>query len=214
LNSKILTIDGASGVGKGTIAKIIAQQKGWKLLDSGSIYRSFAYAVRNKKNPNETFLLHAVRNLDLVFQGDEIVLDGVDISAHIRTEEIGTLASKLAKLDFIRTALLQKQRDFATDTGLVADGRDMATVVFPQAKYQVFLTASVEERTQRRAKQLQVAGNSSKIDEIRQSIIQRDERDTSRTTSPLMPSENAFIIDTSNLSIDEVVTKIVNYMQK
>jgi cytidylate kinase len=214
LNSKILTIDGASGVGKGTIAKIIAQQKGWKLLDSGSIYRSFAYAVRNEKNPNETFLLHAVRNLDLVFQGDEIVLDGVDISAHIRTEEIGTLASKLAKLDFIRESLLQKQRDFATDTGLVADGRDMATVVFPQAKYQVFLTASVEERTQRRAKQLQVAGNSSKIDEIRQSIIQRDERDTSRTTSPLMPSENAFIIDTSNLSIDEVVTKIVNYMQK
>ena len=136
-----------------------------------------------------------------------------DIANKIRTEEIGNLASKFAKIDFIRTALLQKQRDFATEKGLVADGRDMATVVFPLAKYQGFLTANIEERTKRRAKQLQVLDNSSKIDEIRKSISDRDNRDKNRKNSPLVPSKNALIIDTSNLLVIEVVAKINEYIQ-
>lgn len=213
MNRKILTIDGASGVGKGTIAKIIAEQKNWNLLDSGSIYRSFAYSVKDETNPSEEFLLKKVKNLNLAFDGNQILVDNIDISTKIRTEEIGNLASKFAKLDFIRAALLQKQRDFATEKGLVADGRDMATVVFPEAAYQVFLSASVEERTKRRVKQLQIENNSSKIDEIRQSIIERDERDIHRTSSPLTPSKNAYSIDTSELSIHEVVDKINTYMQ-
>jgi cytidylate kinase len=212
LNDKILTIDGASGVGKGTIAKIIAGEKGWNLLDSGSIYRSFAYLLKDAQNPTDDFLLQSVKNMDLAFSGDEILLSGENIAGKIRTEEIGNLASKFAKIDFIRAALLQKQRDFATEKGLVADGRDMATVVFPNALYQVFLTASIEERTKRRAKQLQVLDNPSKIDQIRQSISDRDKRDKNRSNSPLVPSENALIIDTSNLDINQVVSQIKEYM--
>jgi cytidylate kinase len=212
LNDKILTIDGASGVGKGTIAKIIAGEKGWNLLDSGSIYRSFAHLLKDTQNPTDDFLLQSVKNMDLAFSGDEILLSGENIADKIRTEEIGNLASKFAKLDFIRAALLQKQRDFATKKGLVADGRDMATVVFPNALYQVFLTASIEERTKRRAKQLQVLDNPSKIDQIRQSISDRDKRDKNRSNSPLVPSENALIIDTSNLDINQVVSQIKEYM--
>ena len=214
MDSKILTIDGASGVGKGTIAKIIALQKNWNLLDSGAIYRAFALSVHNIENITDNFLKSQAKNLDLKFIGDDIFLNSNKINELIRNEEIGNLASKFAKLDFIRKELLQRQRAFATEKGLVADGRDMATVVFPNAKYQVFLTASVEIRTKRRAKQLQVIDNWSKIDQIFKSISKRDERDKNRKNSPLIPSKNAMIIDTSNLSITEVVTKITNYMAR
>jgi len=215
LNHKILTIDGASGVGKGTIAKIIAKKNNWNLLDSGSIYRAFAIKIGDN-NCSDEFLENSAKNLNLEFIEGQILLDGNDVSKIIRTEKVGNAASKFAKLGFVRAALLQKQRDFATEKGLVADGRDMATVVFPEAAYQVFLTASVEIRAKRRLNQLQLDKKSSKIDnlfqEIVESIGERDARDKNRKNSPLIPSEKALIIDTGKLSIEQVVVKITNIM--
>lgn len=215
MNHKILTIDGASGVGKGTIAKIIAKKNNWNLLDSGSIYRAFAIKIGDN-NCSDEFLENSAKNLNLEFIEGQILLDGNDVSKIIRTEKVGNAASKFAKLGFVRAALLQKQRDFATEKGLVADGRDMATVVFPEAAYQVFLTASVEIRAKRRLNQLQLDKKSSKIDnlfqEIVESIGERDARDKNRKNSPLIPSEKALIIDTGKLSIEQVVVKITNIM--
>ena len=212
----VLAIDGPSGVGKGTVARIIAQQQGWHLLDSGAIYRAFALAVdaRNIDVTDESALVEVANNLDLEFKskvGSELVsvyLDGEDVSKVLRTEQTGEMASKIASIGVVRAALLKRQQAFAKTPGLVADGRDMGTVVFADAPFKVFLTASAQERANRRLKQLQNQGSEGIISQILADVVARDERDSSRKHSPLKPAKDALIIDTTELSIDEVITQV------
>ncbi len=214
--NNILTVDGPSGVGKGSVARIIAQKQNWHLLDSGAIYRAFALAVdsRGVDITNESALEIVAQELDLEFKAEKdselvsVYLDGVDVSKTLRTEQTGEMASKIASIGVVRAALLKRQQDFAKPPGLVADGRDMGTTVFPDAKFKVFLTASAQERANRRLKQLQAQGYKGIISQILADVVARDERDSSRKHSPLKPAEDALVIDTTKLSIDEVITRV------
>ena len=213
----VLTIDGPSGVGKGTVANIIAYELKWNLLDSGAIYRAFALAAskRNIQIDNTDELLKLASNLDLKFESDpsnnklSIYLDNIEVSAELRTEQTAELASKFAMIGPLRESLLVRQQKFKQTPGLVADGRDMGTVVFEDAPFKVFLTANVEERAQRRLKQLHAKGITGILSQTLDEVKKRDERDASRKHSPLKPSKDALVIDTSNLSINEVVAKVM-----
>lgn len=213
----ILTVDGPSGVGKGTIARAVAQKKSWNLLDSGAIYRAFALSIENKSIDikDHDALEIAAKSLDLEFntenEGDlvSVYLDGFDVSSQIREERTGEMASMVASIGVVRSALLARQRMFAIEPGLVADGRDMGTKVFVEAQYKVFLTASANERANRRLKQLQQMGSGGIISHILADVVARDERDSSRKHSPLRPAKDALIIDTTELSVDEVITKVM-----
>ena len=213
----VLTIDGPSGVGKGTVANIMAHELKWNLLDSGAIYRAFALAAskRNIQIDNTDELLKLASNLDLKFESDpsinklSIYLDNIEVSAELRTEQTAELASKLAMIGPLRESLLVRQQKFKQTPGLVADGRDMGTVVFEDAPFKVFLTANVEERAQRRLKQLHGKGIAGILSQTLEEVKKRDERDASRKHSPLKPSKDALVIDTSNLSINEVVAKVM-----
>ncbi|AZQ84481.1 (d)CMP kinase [Colwellia sp. Arc7-635] len=214
----VITIDGPSGAGKGTVARIVAEQLGWHLLDSGAIYRVLAVAAQhhNISVEDEESLLPIAAHLDVQFQicveGEgKVILEGEDVSNAIRTEEIGALASKVAAFPRIREALLRRQRAFKVSPGLVADGRDMGTVVFLDAPIKVFLTASAEERAQRRFIQLKEKGFDVKIGRLLDDIRLRDERDQNRKVAPLIPAEGALIIDSTELSINEVVSKILSF---
>ncbi len=220
--NNILTIDGPSGVGKGTVARVMAQKLGWHLLDSGAIYRAFALAVESREVDitDETALVRIAKALDLVFKtksGEELVsvyLDGKDVSKILRTEQTGEKASKIASIGAVRAALLKRQQDFAQNPGLVADGRDMGSVVFANASFKVFLTASSEERANRRSKQLQNQGGAGIISQILAEVEARDARDSSRKHSPLKPAKDALVIDTTELSIDEVISQVCELVAK
>ena len=213
----VLTLDGPSGVGKGTVASIIAQTLDWHLLDSGAIYRAFAIAIRNRniKINDIDGLLRLAGELDLRFelapnqQSLKVYLDNVEVSTELRTEKTAELASKLAMIGLLRKSLLIKQQKFKRPPGLVADGRDMGTVVFPDAPFKVFLTAGVEERAKRRLKQLQETGIAGNISHTLAEVQKRDERDANRQHSPLRPAKDALVIDTTNLSINEVILKVM-----
>ena len=213
----VLTIDGPSGVGKGTVAYIMSQKLHWNLLDSGAIYRAFAVAATNREIEidNVDDLLKLAINLDLKFQSDpdqnnlNIYLDNVEISAELRTEKTAELASNYAMIGPLRKSLLLRQQKFKQLPGLVADGRDMGTVVFSDALFKVFLTADVEERAKRRLKQLHDKGIAGNISHTLEEVQKRDERDANRKYSPLKPAKDALIIDTTNLTINEVVTKVM-----
>ena len=213
----VLTLDGPSGVGKGTVASIIAQTLDWHLLDSGAIYRAFAIAVRNHnvKINDINGLLTLASDLDLRFelipnqQSLNVYLDNVEVSTELRTEKTAELASRLAMIGLLRKSLLIKQQQFKRPPGLVADGRDMGTVVFQDAPFKVFLTAEVEERAKRRLKQLQETGITGNISHTLEEVQKRDERDKNRQHSPLRPAKDALIIDTTNLSINEVISKVM-----
>jgi len=213
----VLTIDGPSGVGKGTVANIMAHELNWNLLDSGAIYRAFALAAskRNIQIDNTDELLKLASNLDLRFESDpsnnqlSIYLDNIEVSDELRTEKTAELASKFAMIGPLRGSLLLRQQKFKQPPGLVADGRDMGTVVFEDAPFKVFLTANVEERAQRRLKQLQDKGIAGILSQTLEEVQKRDERDASRKHSPLKPSKDALVIDTSNLTINEVVAKVM-----
>lgn len=212
----VIAIDGPSGSGKGTIAQRVARALGWHFLDSGALYRLVALAARNHGVgwDNEAGLEVLARNMDVQFiasdKGDpRIIMEGEDVSRDIRTDEMGQGASKVAILPAVREGLLQRQRDFRDLPGLVADGRDMGTVVFVDAPLKIYLTASAEERAQRRFKQLQEKGLSANLSDLLRSIQARDEQDMNRPIAPLKPAEGALMLDSTRSSIEEVFAQVM-----
>lgn len=207
----VITVDGPSGAGKGTVAKLLAEQLDFKILDSGALYRLTGLLVNRAGNgfDNETQAAELASSMQVEFTADGVILNGEDVSLAIRTESAGNDASKVAAMPAVRAALLDWQKAFAKMPGLIADGRDMGTSVFPQAPLKIFLTASAEERAQRRHKQLNEKGISSSIAALAAEIAERDERDRTRATSPLVPADDAIVIDSTSLSIDEVVQQIL-----
>ncbi len=212
----VVTIDGPSGVGKGTLAQFLVQQTGFHLLDSGAIYRALAFgAVQDGIALDDVAKLVVLANaLPVKFIGTDILYNKEDITAQVRTEEIAGVASTIAVIPEVRAALLARQKAFATEPGLIADGRDMGTVVFPNAEIKVYLTASAEIRAQRRVKQLKSQGVSANIDQITRDIEMRDERDLNRKTAPLKPADDAIVIDTSHLEVDAVCQKVLSLLKK
>ncbi|WP_414673482.1 MULTISPECIES: (d)CMP kinase [Methylophaga] len=213
----VLTIDGPSGSGKGTIAQMIARELGWHYLDSGAIYRVLAFASLKHQIPasDEKSLVQLAKTLDLQFHLDDdglsVLLEGEEVSQQIRTEKAGNAASKVAAIPAVRAALLQRQRDFCQLPGLVTDGRDMGTVVFPDAPFKVFLTASAEERALRRYKQLKEKGIESNLSDLIAEISERDKRDSERKVAPLLPATDALILDSTELGIAAVYEKVRSY---
>lgn len=214
----VITIDGPSGAGKGTVARIVSEKLGWHLLDSGAIYRVLAVATQyhqvslNEEEPLIPMAAHLDVQFEISSDGEsKVILEGEDVTDTIRTEEIGKLASQVAAFPRVREALLRRQRAFKVSPGLVADGRDMGTVVFADAPVKIFLTASAEERAQRRFKQLKDKGLDVKIGRLLDDIRQRDERDQNRDVAPLVADESALVIDSTSYSVDEVVDKILSF---
>ncbi len=212
----VMTIDGPSGSGKGTVSRAVAQALGWALLDSGALYRLVALAGRRAglNLDDGAALALLAQQFDIRFGSDEsggerVWLGGQDVTRAIRTEDAGSDASKVAALAPVRAALLERQRRFAVDPGLVADGRDMGTVVFPQARVKIFLTASPAERALRRHKQLKEKGVAANLAALSLEIAERDRRDMSRAISPLVPSADAITMDTTGMSVDEVVGRVL-----
>lgn len=213
LHAPVIAIDGPTASGKGTVAQQVAQRLGFDYLDSGALYRLLALASlrRQLAVQDVAALTLLARELHIVFRDGYIKLDGVNVSNEIRAEEIGNRASEIALHAPIRLALLARQRALRTLPGLVADGRDMGTVVFPDANLKVFLTASVEARAQRRYKQLIEKGFPASIEILSQDLAKRDARDIQRVSAPLKPAEDAKILDTSNLGVEQVVGKILEW---
>lgn len=213
----LITIDGPSASGKGTVSTLVAKALGWDVLDSGALYRISAYATQSKQiNPeNAAAIAEVVRQLDIKFQNGEVWVDGVEVSDILRQESTGKMASKIAAYPELRTALLDRQRNFIHDVpGLVGDGRDMGTVIFPNAPLKIFLIADVNERAQRRYKQLVDKGVAASFEEILADLKRRDEQDMNRTVAPLKPAEDAIVIDSSHMSIQEVVDSILQEWAK
>ncbi len=212
----VVTIDGPSGSGKGTVAQILAGRLGWRYLDSGALYRVLGLTAARRGIPldSEPALCQLAETVQIAFvpQADgspaRVRVDGEDVSRDLRTEATGELASQVAVLPGVRAALLRKQRDFRQSPGLVTDGRDMGITVFPDAIVKVFLTASAEVRAERRYKQLKEKGFDANLSAILGEIRHRDRRDTERSVSPLKPADDAWILDSSTLGIDEVVRAV------
>lgn len=213
----VITIDGPSGVGKGSVAQALARYLGWHILDSGALYRLTALSAQQQGvDLNDVRAIARVASsLDVEFlpgvqdQPVAVVMQGEDVTQNIRTEACGAMASQIAPHPAVRSALLQRQRDFLTAPGLVADGRDMGTVVFPEADCKVFLTATAQERARRRYLQLKRQGHSVKISHLLHEIRERDDRDMNRSTAPLRPADDAIVLDTSDMAIEEVFRKTI-----
>ena len=212
----VITVDGPSGTGKGTVCSYLADWLKWHFLDSGALYRVLALAAdkRGIHSDDELALEKLAKNLNVEFEVAKagslvnVILDGKEVNDEIRTETCGNAASVIAPIASVRKALLSRQRAFHKAPGLVADGRDMGTVVFPDATLKIYLTASADERAKRRYKQLKEKGISANLRDLSAEIALRDERDSTRIASPLKPAEDAIVIDTSELDIDTVVAKI------
>lgn len=215
--SPVVTIDGPSGSGKGTISRAVAQRVGWHLLDSGALYRLVAHAGAGRglvpSDVKGHAQLAATMRVDFGVGpdgGERVSLDGRDVTEAIRTETAGQGASRVAAWPAVRTALLARQRAFAQAPGLVADGRDMGTVVFPGASLKIYLTASADERALRRYKQLKEKGSGVSLPDLSREITERDARDSSRAVAPLIPAPDAEVIDSTGLSIEEVVSRVLD----
>ena len=214
----VITVDGPSGAGKGTLCHALADKLGFDFLDSGAIYRILALAALKQQIDFEdaTALAELGRRLEVKFvpQGNEVqvILDGENVGDQIRTAQAGQNASKIAIYPKVREALLQRQRDFSSEKGLIADGRDMGTIVFPHAQIKFFLDASAEERTKRRVKQLQEKGFNANFDEILAEIKERDFRDRNRPIAPLVPAKDAVILDSTHLSIEDVIQQALEHI--
>ncbi|MBQ3776111.1 MAG: (d)CMP kinase [Ruminobacter sp.] len=218
-NVPVIAVDGPGGAGKGELCLRLSKKYGFAILDSGAIYRVLAYAALKKglALDAEEELSALASGLNLSFKevnnAVAVILDGEDVSSFIRTEETGGAASKVAVLPKVRAALLQRQRDFAVNPGLIADGRDMGTVVFPDASAKIFLDASAEERARRRVAQLESRGVAADYDKILKEIADRDYRDRNRATAPLKPADDALVLDSTTLSIQEVVDTAVKFIE-
>ncbi|MGR5176989.1 (d)CMP kinase [Vibrio parahaemolyticus] len=218
-NTPVITVDGPSGAGKGTLCMLLAEKLGYHLLDSGAIYRVLALAAihHGVDLESEDALVPLAMHLDVQFiaEGDlvKVVLEGEDVSGELRKEETGNAASKIAALPRVREALLRRQRAFNVEPGLVADGRDMGTVVFPEAPVKIFLDASAEERAQRRFKQLQLKGLDVRFDDLLSEIEERDYRDRNRAVAPLRPADDALVLDSTSLNIEQVLEKALQYIE-
>ena len=208
----VITIDGPTASGKGTVAQRVASALGWAVLDSGALYRLTALAVQQQgiDPENETAVAHVAATLDVQFLPDEILLKGQEVSELIRQEHVGNLASRLAPNPKLRAALLSRQRAFRLAPGLVADGRDMGTIVFQDAQVKIFLIADVQARAQRRAKQLIEKGISANLQDLLADMRARDARDTQRSVAPLVAAKDAHVVDSSTLTIDQTVQSILD----
>lgn len=216
----VITIDGPSGAGKGTLCKAMAEALQWHLLDSGAIYRVLALAALHHQVDvtSEDTLVPLAAHLDVRFVANngnlEVILEGEDVSAEIRTQEVANAASQVAAFPRVREALLRRQRAFREAPGLIADGRDMGTVVFPDAPVKIFLDASSEERAHRRMLQLQEKGFSVNFERLLAEIKERDDRDRNRAVAPLVPAADALVLDSTSMSIEDVIKQALSYAQK
>ncbi|WP_282130524.1 (d)CMP kinase [Pseudoalteromonas aliena] len=216
----VITVDGPSGSGKGTVCRLLAEKLGWDVLDSGAIYRVLSLAALHHQIAldNEEALVPLAANLDVQFLVDsqtnagKVILEGEDVTTTIRNEEVGSAASKVAALPRVREALLRRQRAFRTENGLIADGRDMGTVVFQDAPLKIYLTASAQERARRRFVELNTRGLDVTLSGLLQDIQDRDERDMNRAVAPLVPAEDAIELDTSELNAQQVFDKVVTLL--
>jgi len=216
----VITVDGPSGSGKGTVCRLLADKLGWDVLDSGAIYRVLSLAALHHQIAldNEEGLVPLAANLDVQFLVDsqtnagKVILEGEDVTTTIRNEEVGAAASKVAALPRVREALLRRQRAFRTENGLIADGRDMGTVVFQDAPLKIYLTASAQERARRRFVELNERGHDVTLSGLLQDIQARDERDMNRAVAPLVPAEDAIEIDTSELNAQQVFDKVITLL--
>ena len=216
----VITIDGPGGSGKGTVAALLAERLGWHLLDSGALYRLVAVAAMDRgiDGENETALGELASSLDAEFgvadHGIVVRLDGEDVTGRLRSEQVSAFSSRAAALPSVRAALVSLQRACLRPPGLVADGRDMGTVIFPRARLKIFLTASAEARAERRHKQLKEKGENVNLSRLFQDIKKRDERDQSRAVSPLMAAPDAHLIDSTEMSIEDVVQEILDLLEE
>lgn len=215
----VITIDGPSGVGKGAVSAALADALGWHLLDSGAVYRAVAWVALNRdiEATDEAQLVAACEDMDLKFEssGSDIVvlIDGVSVGDQLRSEPVGQMASKVAAIPAVRRALLDLQYDFRQSPGLIADGRDMGTVVFPDAQAKIFLTASAHERATRRFKQLKEKGEDVIFDSLFSEIAERDRRDRERAVSPTVPADDAKVIDSTDMSLEQVISESQAYVE-
>jgi len=212
----VVTIDGPSGSGKGTIGRLLAQRLGWDFLDSGALYRVLGLVAQRAGVSFEDFraLAELASAMDVRFEDERVLLAGDDVSDAVRTEEAGNAASKVAAVSEVRQALLAWQRGRATRRGLVADGRDMGSVVFPAAPVKIFLTASAEERARRRYNQLKEKGLGVNLSQLVADIRERDERDRNRSTAPLVAPAAALEVESSGLGIDEVLDRVLGKVRE
>ena len=215
-SAPVIAVDGPSGSGKGTLARALAEELGWHLLDSGALYRIVgAMSVhRHIDFADEAAVAELAGALEIRFAGDQVWVEGMDLSDEIRTEDAGVNASKVARLPAVRAAVLDLQRSFRVSPGLVADGRDMGTVVFTDAALKIFLDASAEERAQRRYKQLKNKGLSVSLRGLLAQIQDRDARDRGRAVAPLKPADDAIVVDSTSMSIDAVLELVLTEARK
>ncbi|WP_279142354.1 (d)CMP kinase [Photobacterium phosphoreum] len=217
-HAPVITVDGPSGAGKGTLCMLLAEKLGWNLLDSGAIYRVLALAALHHgvDTESEDALVPLAAHLDVQFVAEgelvRVILEGEDVSDILRTEKVGNAASKVAALPRVREALLRRQRAFNEQPGLVADGRDMGTVVFTSAEVKIFLDASAEERATRRMNQLQKKGLDVSFTSLLSEIQERDYRDRNRAVAPLRPADDALVLDSTEMSIEQVLEKVLAYV--
>jgi len=214
LSAPVIAIDGPSASGKGTIAKRVASELGFHYLESGALYRLVALLALRRGLEDEAALAGEAEHMDVAFSGDEIFLEDQEVGTHIRHEAVGNRASEVARMPTVRAALLKRQRAFRKPPGLVADGRDMATIVFPDAALKVFLTASAEVRAERRYKQLIDKGIPANLRSLSRDLAERDERDRNRSVAPLVPAPDSQVLDSSALSIEQVVERIIAWWKE